>query len=101
MMVTIATKISNTLTPQEREVALNTSLHCPFAELSKLLTVLLAVKDCTTQCRTIEVTCNSRQILNSERCDNNTALRAIKRELESDVVDVVVLDPLSNKLTNY
>ena len=46
MLVSAATKVSDTLATKKGEVTLNTRQHCTLAELAKLLTVLLTVKNC-------------------------------------------------------
>lgn len=55
MLIAIAAPISNSLPPQESNIALHTCTHGSLCEISVVLTILLAVENCRSQRISIEI----------------------------------------------
>ena len=100
MLLTLAPEVHDTLPTQEGEVRLHTSCHSTMTELTKRLSVLLAISDCCPQCRRIEVFGDGWQAFESQRRQDDGSLATVEAELQCSVVNQVVLNAVGNQFAN-
>jgi hypothetical protein len=92
VLIASSPKVRDPLARKKRNIAPYARANSAFAELAKLLAMLLAIEDRRFQCCGVEVRGDRGQAFEREGRSHEGSSTAIKGERACRVVDLVVLD---------
>jgi hypothetical protein len=100
MLISLTTEIGHALPSEECKVALDPRSDGPFGEISKLLAVLLAIKNGGSKRDLVEVFCDGGEILNRKWSVYYSAFSAIEGKSLGGIIHKVVLHSIADETFN-